>query len=335
MVLQFSIKIIITAALILDVFSLIDAFEFRPESRTMVGCISTHEALSLKTIFNINKADITLAPITVKQSIDLGYSTRNVKLTSEGACIDSALLATWSEIETIINKKSNCYALYDDGSQPMKITTISSKTNIPASLCPPLQGAGAPTLVLGGFTMHRISGDANPTLDTQSKLQSVRIHPNSRILDTCCGLGYTAIGAARLVNKDLGGHVTTIEYDSASIEMCSFNPWSQQLFDNSLPIKLLEGDSCEYIAGFDDRIFDVVIHDPPARALTRTDLYGQKFYSNLKRILRPNGQLFHYIGNPASKESGKLYSGIIERLGEAGFVRITKVPNAFGLIASV
>jgi len=33
--------------------------------------------------------------------------------------------------------------------------------------------------------------------------------------------------------------VTTIEYDEASIEMCSYNPWSKQLFDNSLPLDII------------------------------------------------------------------------------------------------
>lgn len=41
-----------------------------------------------------------------------------------------------------------------------------------------------------------------------------------------------------------------------------------------------------------------------------------------------------FLGNPDSKESGRLYSGIINRLQEAGFAHIKKVPRAFGLIAS-
>ena len=36
------------------------------------------------------------------------------------------------------------------------------------------------------------------------------------------------------------GQVTTIEYDDASLEMCAHNPWSQSLFDNSLPIEVLQ-----------------------------------------------------------------------------------------------
>ena len=60
------------------------------------------------------------------------------------------LLATWEEISEIAEKeKQSCFALYDDGSQPWKISTLSKKTGNPASLCAPLERTGAPTLVLG------------------------------------------------------------------------------------------------------------------------------------------------------------------------------------------
>ena len=116
-------------------------------------------------------------------------------------------------------------------------------------------------MILGGFTMHRIAGDnINPAVDTHNKIASINkyILPNSRILDTCMGLGYTAIAAARGINQHFQssvssistptstfsrgstGCVTTIEYDEASIEMCAYNPWSKQLFDNSLPINIIQ-----------------------------------------------------------------------------------------------
>ena len=44
--------------------------------------------------------------------------------------------------------------------------------------------------------------------------------------------------------------------------------------------------------------------------------------------------LFHYIGSPDSKESGRLYKGIMNRLQEAGFVNIKKASKAYGLVAS-
>lgn len=106
-------------------------------------------------------------------------------------------------------------------------------------------------------------------------MSSMNIYPSYRVLDTCMGLGYTAIAAGRQIQKKPGdgGSVVTFEYDLASIEMSSYNPWSQQLFDGSLPITIRQGDACELISDYYDEPFDVIIHDPPAKALCRKDLY--------------------------------------------------------------
>lgn len=219
--------------------TLVRAFKINPEFSTWVGCISHHEA---KEILNFRtKVDIT-KDLSISSSIDLNMSQKPIILTSEGLCITSSdtLLATWDELKDIADKGQGCYSLYDDGSKPWHVSTLSKSTGIPASLCPPLVGAGAPTMVLGGFTMHRIAGDnMNPMIDTAAKLSCLKFFQGASVLDTCMGLGYTAIGAGNKV-KGSGGRVTTIEYDEASIEMAAHNPWSQQLFDGSLEIEVLQ-----------------------------------------------------------------------------------------------
>ena len=88
------------------------------------------------------------------------------------------------------------------------------------------------------------------------------------------------------------------------------------------------------VGEFTANSFDCIVHDPPARALCRKDLYGQQFYANLFRVLRkPGGVLFHYVGNPHSKESGKLFKGIISRLKSVGFINIRIDEAAFGIVA--
>ena len=114
--------------------------------------------------------------------------------------------------------------------------------------------------------------------------------------------------------------------------MAMYNPWSSELFDGSLPITLLRGDSCKLIEQLSGK-FDGIIHDPPARALTRTNLYSVEFYAKMREKIKPSGYLFHYIGNPSSTESGRLYSGIGERLQAAGFRRIKTAAAAFGITA--
>ena len=112
------------------------------------------------------------------------------------------------------------HALFKDGSAPWKINTLSDNTDKPASLAPPLDGTGKPTMVLGGFTMHRIVGECvNPATDTEAKLRALKLFKGAKVLDTCCGLGYTAILAANKVGSS--GLVITVEFDNASIEMCA------------------------------------------------------------------------------------------------------------------
>lgn len=323
------------------------------EHQTWCGCISHHEATFLLSQFSkegivedkrikgkegMEGKEGKLKEIEgIEGSIDLSLTTRKLFLDSIGValtsqdCLEEKYVVTRDELEEVCRKRSACFALFDDGSKPWQISTISSSSNRPASLCPPLSSGGAPTLVLGGFTMHRISGEnINPESDTAAKLCSVPISPGSRVLDTCMGLGYTAIAAGRSASE---GKVTTIEFDFASLEMSAYNPHSRALFDGSLPIEILQGDSCEIIKEIKSSSFDVIIHDPPARALCSSDLYGLQFYRELRRVLRRGGNLFHYIGNPKSKESGRLYKGISARLAEAGFNRIELAEKAFGLTA--
>jgi uncharacterized protein len=50
-------------------------------------------------------------------------------------------------------------------------------------------------------------------------------------------------------------------------------------------------------------------------------------------VLRNNGRIFHYIGDPESKSGARVTAGVIRRLQEAGFKRVTRAPRAFGVVA--
>lgn len=136
-------------------------YEISSDWSGWVGCISHHESDILLAYHRKSPS-----PTSVLASVDLGYKQRDIHLLPNGISLlpeskggEEKLLATWSELQEISEKRVGCYALYDDGAKPWKVSTLSTTTNIPASLCPPIQASGAPTLVLGGFTMHRISGD--------------------------------------------------------------------------------------------------------------------------------------------------------------------------------
>lgn len=201
-------------------------------TNSWAGCVSHHE---IKPILKSEFPNVLIS------SIDLGFSQCEVVLNSDGLSQNGHLLATWGEMQKIATTENSCFALYNDGSKPWQISTLSKNTGYPASLCPPLDKSGPPTLVLGGFTMHRISGEKiNPMVDTDAKVATIRsaLLDSKNVLDTCMGLGYTAIEAAKCVRS--GGTVTTIEHDEASLEMCTYNPWSAKLFDNTLPINIIQ-----------------------------------------------------------------------------------------------
>jgi predicted methyltransferase len=321
---------VIFAVLFILLVDLLHAFSFSTGFEPWVGVVGRFEATKL---LELKKAALN-APIEHNMSINMGKTTTSLILDEIGVRLgsSSALLMTWDQVKKVGKKESRCYALYDDGAAPWHVSTLSENTGIPASLCPPLDEQGAPTIILGGFTMHRLKGDGmNPLEDTANKLSAIRIRKGAIVLDTCMGAGYTAIGAAKATGPD--GHVTTIEYDDASVAMCAHNPWSQELFDGSMPIDMLRGDSTELIRTFESNSFDFCIHDPPAHALCRTDLYGLDFYKQLHRVLSSSGSMLHYIGNPSSKESGRLYAGIMARLRDAGFASVIKAERAFGVVA--
>lgn len=63
------------------------------------------------------------------------------------------------------------------------------------------------------------------------------------------------------------------------------------------------------------------------------ELYSLEVYSQIRRCLKPGGTLYHYIGDPSSKASGRLFKGIHQRLQAAGFESKT-VARAFGIVAT-
>lgn len=146
------------------------------------------------------------------------------------------------------------------------------------------------------------------------------------VLDTATGLGYTAILAARSAEA-----VTTIELDPGAQAMARLNPWSRELFANPKITRVM-GDACEVVPAFDDESFGRVMHDPPTFKLAG-ELYSSAFYRELYRVLKRGGRLFHYIGDPNSKASGGITRGVLRRLHEAGFSRVVRRAEAYGVVA--
>ncbi len=252
-------------------------------------------------------------------SPDLGLT--QVEATIEAGCavFPGGERLSWEAATKITGSPNNCFVLSSDGIRA--IQAFSEHTSRAHSLMPT---AGAPTLLIAGFPMHRIKG-TDPHRDTLSKIKAIA-PVVGQVLDTTTGLGYTAIEASKTAD-----HVTTIELDPTTLEIARQNPWSQALFEDT-KITQIVGDSFDEIANFPDAHFSRILHDPPTFALAG-DLYSGEFYRQLYRVLKRNGRLFHYIGDLESKSGSGVVRGVIRRLGEAGFTRIDRRQEAFGVVA--
>ena len=255
----------------------------------------------------------------LRVSPDLGLSEIDGVVEVEGVRFPEGELLTWRDAETINDGEGRCYLLDAEGIQQVQM--FSSQTNWSRSL---FATRGAPTVLVSGFPMHRIK-DTDPMKDTLAKIKAVKpIH--GRVLDTATGLGYTAIEAAKAARE-----VVTVEIDPAGIAICQLNPWSRDLFNNP-KIGQIIGDVYDVVDDFEDEWFDIVIHDPPTMNIAG-DLYSEAFYSKLHRITGSRGKVFHYIGDPDSRAAGRITTGVIRRLQSAGFRRIDRRPDAYGVVA--
>lgn len=252
-------------------------------------------------------------------SLDLNLSTVPATLDRKGVQLLPGERLTWDDVAFIHEDKNSCFHLTAESID--KIQAFSSQTNRHYSLYPTVS---APTMLISGIPMHRIK-ESDPYRDTVAKVQTIK-PLTGQVLDTATGLGYTAIEAAKSAE-----HVVTIELDPTGLEIARLNPWSQALFDNP-KIEQRIGDSGDLIHDFADNAFDNILHDPPMFGLAG-HLYSAEFYRELYRVLKPRGRLFHYIANPTSKQGATVTRGVIQRLTAVGFNKVTRRPEAFGVVA--
>ena len=255
----------------------------------------------------------------VTTSLDLGRSKVTLPLSDSGLNLAAGETLSWAEIERIGDAENVCFS-WQDGVLT-KIQAFSETLNRVYTLYPT---ESAPTMLISGIPMHRIKG-IDPHRDTLNKIKAVA-PVTGTVLDTTTGLGYTAIEAARTAAQ-----VTTIELDPTVLEICRQNPWSQELF-GAPNIEQRIGDAFDQVAELPAEQYACIIHDPPTFSLAG-HLYSAEFYEQLRRILRGNGRLFHYIGNPSSKSGRNVTRGVVKRLKAAGFRRVAPRPQAFGVVA--
>lgn len=258
--------------------------------------------------------------IDCEVSLDLNLSLKKCKLSRMGLHLPDGPVLSLEQLKTIAKQKRQCFTVTEGEINP--ISVFSPHSNKMLALCPTLL---APTMLVSGIPMHRIKG-IDPYTDTLSKIKAIS-PVKGNVLDTATGLGYTAIEAAKHADT-----VLTIEKDPSAIWLAHLNPWSRQLFENPI-IQRVEGDVTEVIKKLPEGNYSRVIHDPPTFKFAG-EMYSLAFYTQLRRVLATKGLLFHYIGDPESKLGAKMTMGVIRRLKEAGFRKVIKHPEAFGVVAS-
>ena len=252
-------------------------------------------------------------------SADLGRSETRVTLDEQGVHYPDGELLGWEDAARIAKSTSVCFALV--GGEIGEIRVFSQTTNWVRSLYPT---RSAPTMLVSGVPMHRIK-DTDPWRDTLAKAKTIA-PLTGRVLDTATGLGYTAIVASETASE-----VVTIELDPAGLEIARQNPWSRELFARA-NIQQVIDDAGEIIPTLADASFARIVHDPPQLSLAG-HLYSLEFYRELRRVLARGGRLFHYVGDPDSPFGSRTTSGVMRRLHDAGFRRVVRRPEAFGVVA--
>ena len=269
-------------------------------------------------IITKNEAEkiISVKEGTIDISLDLGISLSSVLV--KGGFVDingqKIPLPAFNKL-----KEETCYIIEDNAIK--KLAVFSDETNLYYKLIP---AKDWPTITLSSTPMHR-HALISPKQDSLLKIEEIS-PVKGKVLDTCCGLGYTAVLSSKKADE-----VYSFEIDKNVLFIARLNPHSRELF-SSKKIKLYEEDIFSYITNFEDNFFDRIIHDPPTFKYS-PELYSSGFYSQLYRVLKRNGILYHYCPCPHKTKGKKFYPRIIRLLKEARFEKIRYNEESSGIRA--
>jgi len=253
--------------------------------------------------------------------------TLDIGLSETTVCVESGLLRVGDrvfELEAVKPRREDHVVFYDAAENRLYELAVSAATGYYK-----LKAVGldkAPTLEINGIHMHRIAG-IDPWSDAKVKVEKLGVKRGDVILDTCLGLGYTAVNSLKRGARAVYG----VEIDENVLWIAERNPWSREL--GSGGVVVIHGDVVEEVAVFPENYFDKVLHDPPRYSSSTGDLYSLEFYRELYRVLKPGGKLYHYTGEPGKHRGVGIVKGIGERLRRAGFQPVLFDEESMGYIA--
>ncbi|MBU0655201.1 MAG: hypothetical protein KJ914_08705 [Gammaproteobacteria bacterium] len=253
----------------------------------------------------------------VRLSTDLNLSEQDFALSDQSLVLDADNRLSIDALKSIVKKTQRIFLCRDGAMNPLEDRSAGYYKLVPT--------AGAPLLEISGVKMH-ISKETDPFASAAEMAQQA-VRKGDKVLDCCSGLGYAAIAAHRLGASE----VLSIELSREVMGLRSQNPWSNDL--GQAGIVQRQGNSYALIGTMPVASFDSVIHDPPRFSLAG-ELYSEEFYREIFRVLRREGRLFHYTGNPHIVKKGSSFvDGVIHRLKAAGFRHVQKVEHLMGVSA--
>ncbi len=254
----------------------------------------------------------------VLASFDLGHTTQKAEI--EGSKISVG--GVYFGVDALLKLKDDaCYVLDEDVFR--KIEFFGEDTNLFYKLKPTRDW---PTLMLSSVPMHRFK-HFSPKEDTLSKIKEIA-PLKGVILDTCCGLGYTATQAAKTNGVE---RVIVFERDANVVRICEYNPFSSELFSNK-KIELRQESVFDGIKTLSAAFFDRVIHDPPTVSFA-PELYSDEFYSELYRVMKKKSVLYHYCPNPGKTKGAEFWRSVEKLLLRNGFVNVKYNSKSSGIRA--
>jgi predicted methyltransferase len=123
-------------------------------------------------------------------SLDLNITKSKIKIENDFFIFPDNQKLDESQLKKVIKEDTSCFLIKDNSL--IKIKLFSEKTNKFYKLVPTID---APTLEISGIRMH-VTKEMTPMEDVKKKIECICLI-KGMVLDTCMGLGYTAILASK------------------------------------------------------------------------------------------------------------------------------------------
>ena len=263
----------------------------------------------------------------VELSLDLNLSRDRFAIRGDCLVLDNAWEIDIKDLESVASSRQKVFVLSRQGLVPIEVRADGYYKLVPTDT--------VPTLEINGIKMHR-SKDIDPFVDAREKTKLV-VKSQDHVLDTCSGLGYSAVFALKAGAKS----VVSTEKSWPVIQIRCQNPWLMAAGNGPMdstsvclsPVGLspvdaaridwVHADITRHIPTLADLSFDSVIHDPPRFTSATGELYGKQFYTQLFRVMKPVSRLFHYTGSPKKiNHQDRFIKNAIKRLEQVGFSKV-------------